>query len=57
MIQLSEPRIAVAFGVVGVIGTLVWYAVVWYGISIGRELREAVRSSQSNGSTELEEHQ
>lgn len=57
MTELSEPTIAMAFGVVGVIGTLIWYALAWYGISIGRDLREAIGSSQSPEPSNPEEQQ
>lgn len=34
--------------VFGVIGTLVWYALAWYGISTMKEIRDAVSDRSSN---------
>lgn len=41
MIQLTETTIATAIAVLGVLGTLGWYALAWYGIRNLQEARDA----------------
>jgi len=42
MIVLTETTIAMTLAALGVIGTLVWYALAWYGIRTLKEIRDAV---------------
>lgn len=46
---LTEPTVAVVFAVLGVLGTLVWYGLAWYGISTLRDIRDAVDGESSDG--------
>lgn len=42
MIQPTETTIAVTLAVLGVVGTLVWYALAWYGIRNLQAIRDAL---------------
>jgi len=42
MITFTETTIAMTLAVFGVVGTLVWYALAWYGIRTLKEMRDAV---------------
>jgi hypothetical protein len=42
MIQLTETTAAMALAALGVVGTLGWYALAWYGIGTLREVRDAL---------------
>lgn len=48
--MVSETTIAMGFAVLGVLGSLVWYALAWYGIKSVRDLRKAIESGDADGS-------
>lgn len=48
MIELTETTIAMTLALLGVVGTFIWYALAWYGISTLRDIREAVDQTDSN---------
>lgn len=49
MVELNETTIGMAFAVVGVVATLIWYALAWYGITTLRDIRDAVSGDGSAG--------
>lgn len=49
MIELTETTIATALAVLGVVGTIVWYALAWYGIRTLQELSDAVDQRSPDG--------
>lgn len=42
MVALNETTIGMTFAVVGVVATLIWYALAWYGISTLQDIRDAL---------------
>lgn len=42
MIEFTETTIAMVVAVLGVIGTLIWYALAWYGLTTLQDIRDAV---------------
>lgn len=48
MFELTETTIATVVAFIGVIGTLVWYALAWYGIRTLRDVRDAVGRGEPN---------
>lgn len=48
MIELTESTIAMALASLGVVGTLVWYVLAWYGLRTLRDVREALDHGTSN---------
>lgn len=42
MIEFTETGIAMAFAFLGVVGSLIWYALAWYGIRTLQGIRDAV---------------
>ncbi|QKY20676.1 hypothetical protein B4589_009900 [Halolamina sp. CBA1230] len=49
MVTLDETTIGMAFAVVGVVATLIWYGLAWYGIATLRDIRDALGSSGADG--------
>lgn len=47
MIELTETTIGMAFAVVGIVGTVLWYGLALYGIKTLRDVRDTVDSSGS----------
>lgn len=41
MIELNETTIAMTVAVLGVVGSIVWLVLGWYGIRTLRDIREA----------------
>lgn len=48
MTELTETTIATALAVIGVVGTVIWYVMAWYGIRTLQELRDAVDQRNPN---------
>jgi hypothetical protein len=48
MIELTETTFAMALASLGVVGTVIWYALAWYGLSTLRDIRDAVDQQPSN---------
>jgi HAMP domain-containing protein len=48
MIELTETTMAMMLAFLGVVGTLIWYALAWYGISTLRDIRNAVDQTGLN---------
>lgn len=48
MIELTETTVAMALASLGVVGTLVWYVLAWYGLRTLRDVRDAVDHGASN---------
>lgn len=47
MVELNETTIAMAFAVLGVVGSLVWYGLALYGIHTLRDVRDALAADRS----------
>ena len=45
MVPLDENTIGMGFAVIGVVATLIWYGLAWYGISTLQDIRDALGSS------------
>jgi hypothetical protein len=48
MVAFTETEIAMAFAVLGVVGTIVWYGIAYYGIKTLRDVRDAVGNGNSS---------
>lgn len=46
MVEFTETTVAMTFAMIGVVGTLVWYALAWYGIRTLQDVRETVSLGQ-----------
>jgi hypothetical protein len=42
MVELNETTISMAFAVVGVVGSIIWFILGWYGVRTLQDIREAV---------------
>lgn len=47
MVELNETTIAMAFAVLGVIGSIIWYGLAWYGIRTLKDIRDALGTDDS----------
>lgn len=47
MVALNETTIGMAFAVIGVVATLIWYALAWYGITTLQDIRDAIEGRNS----------
>ena len=42
MVELNETTIAMGFAVLGVVGSIVWFVLGWYGVRTLQDIRETV---------------
>lgn len=42
MPPLDENTIGLAFAIIGVVATLIWYGLAWYGIATLQDIRDAI---------------
>jgi hypothetical protein len=49
MVELTETTIAMGVTVVGIVGTLIWYGLAWYGIRTLQGVHDAVNHGDSTG--------
>lgn len=42
MIELNETTIGIAFAVIGVVATIIWYGLALYGIRTLQDIRDAL---------------
>lgn len=42
MPPLDETTLGLTFAVIGVVATLIWYGLAWYGISTLQDIRDAL---------------
>lgn len=47
MVELNETTIGMAFAVLGVVATLIWYALALYGIRTLNDIRDALNNETS----------
>lgn len=47
MVELDETTIGMAFAVLGVVATIIWYGLALYGIKTLKDVRDAIRGSDS----------
>lgn len=48
MIEDTETTIAVLMATLGILGTLGWYALAWYGIRTLQDVRVAIEGEKGN---------
>lgn len=54
MVALDETTIGLTFAVVGVLATIVWYGLAFYGIRTLQDIRDAVSDSGQEENTSEE---
>lgn len=42
MVELNETTIAMGFAVLGIVGSIIWFALAMYGIRTLRDIRDAL---------------